>query len=56
MIIRVKATGEPVLETSDPCKVAVLNLSKFEAVPTLQHLAELNDMGSKARQWASQSH
>jgi hypothetical protein len=48
-VIRNKETGETIMETRDPKKVAALNTAKYEAVPTLQHLQELNDSNSKAR-------
>ncbi len=41
-VIRNKETGEVIAETFDPAKVAALNTSKYEAVPILQHLQELN--------------
>ena len=47
-VIRDKATGRPVMETSDPKKLAALNTAKYEAVPVLQHLQEVNDPTSLA--------
>lgn len=41
-VIREKGTGKVVMETFDPKKVDALNTAKYEAVPILQHLQELN--------------
>ena len=41
-VIRNKATGDVVMETFDKKKVDALNTEKYEAVPILQHLQELN--------------
>jgi hypothetical protein len=41
-VIREKATGEVVMETTDPAKVRALNTERFEAVPIQQYLAGLN--------------
>jgi len=41
-VLREKATGKAVMETSDPAKVRALNTEKYEAVPIGQHLAETN--------------
>lgn len=41
-VIRNKETGEVVMETFDPAKVDALNTEKYEAVPALRHLQELN--------------
>jgi hypothetical protein len=41
-VIRNKATGAVICETFDPRKVAALNTAKYEAVPILRHLQELN--------------
>lgn len=41
-VLREKATGKSVMETSDPAKVRALNTAKYEAVPVGQHLAEQN--------------
>ena len=49
-VIRNKETGEAVLETKDRKKVEALNTEKYEAVPALQHLQELNDPATKASQ------
>lgn len=51
-IIRDKATGKAVMETTDQKKVDALNTKKYEAVPASQHLAELNDKDTKARKAA----
>lgn len=48
VVLREKATGKAVMETSDPAKVAALNTDKYEAVPVSKHLAEVNDAESKA--------
>lgn len=47
-IVRNKATGEVVMETYDRKKVDALNTAKYEAVPVLQHLQELNDPSTPA--------
>lgn len=54
-VIRNKDTGDVVLETSDPEKVAALNTEKYEAIPILKHLQEINDSVSKAGQAARSS-
>ena len=41
-VIRNKETGEAVMETFDRAKVDALNTKKYEAVPILQHLQEVN--------------
>lgn len=41
-VIRNKATGEVILETFDPRKVAALNTAKYEAVPIREYLESLN--------------
>jgi hypothetical protein len=41
-ILRNKATKEVVCETFDARKVAALNLAKYEAVPILAYLQEIN--------------
>lgn len=41
-VIRNKETGEVVMETFDKAKVDALNTEKYEAVPALQHLQEVN--------------
>jgi hypothetical protein len=41
-ILREKETGAVICETFDPAKVAALNTAKYEAVPILQYLQELN--------------
>ena len=45
-IIRNKATGEVVMETFDEAKVDALNTEKYEAVPALEYLQELNGQGN----------
>jgi hypothetical protein len=54
-VIRNKDSGAVIMETSSDEKVAALNTAKYEAVPILQHLQELNDPSSKARQAAEYS-
>lgn len=51
-VIREKATGAVIMETTDPKKVEALNTKKYEAVPVGQHLAEVNDPTTKAYQVA----
>lgn len=41
-VIRNKATGEVLFETFDSRKVAALNRERYEAVPILDYLVELN--------------
>lgn len=41
-ILRDKATKAVICETFDPNKVAALNTAKYEAVPILDYLVELN--------------
>lgn len=41
-VIRNTATGEVVMETFNPKLVAALNVKKFEAVPILDYLVDLN--------------
>lgn len=41
-IIREKATGAAVLETYNKRVADAINKEKYEAVPALQHLQELN--------------
>lgn len=41
-VIREKATGLVIFETYDKKKVDALNTEKYEAVPILEYLAELN--------------
>ncbi len=52
MVIRNKATGETIMETTDQKKVDALNTDKYEAVPVMQHLQEMNDPESKVRKYA----
>lgn len=40
--LREKGTGRVIAETFDPEKVARLNTLRYEAVPILQYLGELN--------------
>ena len=47
-VIRNRETGEAVLETFNPRTVDRINTEKYEAVPTLQHLQEINDPNSRA--------
>jgi len=47
-IIRDKRTGAVALETTQKSVVDKVNTEKYEAVPALQHLQELNTEGSKA--------
>ncbi len=42
-IIRSKETGEAVMETTQKSVVDKINTDKYEAVPSLQHLQELNE-------------
>lgn len=51
-IIRNKETGEPVKETFQKSVADKVNTDKYEVVPALQHLQELNQEGSKARNYA----
>jgi hypothetical protein len=41
-VIRDKTTKQAIMETFDGHKVAALNTVKYEAIPTLQYLQELN--------------
>ncbi len=41
-VIREKSTGNVIMETFDRKKVDALNTAKYEAVPTYDHLVELN--------------
>jgi hypothetical protein len=41
-VLRNKATGEVMMETSDRKKVDALNTAKYEAVPINEHLASIN--------------
>jgi hypothetical protein len=51
-VIRDKETGEPVMETFQQSVADKVNTEKYEVVPVLQHLQELNQEGSKARDYA----
>lgn len=48
-IIRVKQTGEPIIEVFRKPKYELCE--KYELVPVLQHLQELNRPGTLAREW-----
>lgn len=50
-IIRNRVTGEVIAETWLPHVVAALNIAKYEAVPVLQHLQEVNRPGTLAYAW-----
>lgn len=52
-VIRNKETGEVMMETHDPKKIAALNTTKYEAVTVSEHLASLNQPAhaSPARRW-----
>lgn len=53
-VIREKSTGHAITEVKDSEKMraGLKHLKpKFEAVPVLQHLQELNDPTSLASQW-----
>lgn len=41
-VLREKSTRRVIMETFDPKKVAALNTIRYEAVPILQYLGELN--------------
>jgi hypothetical protein len=41
-VIREKATGKAIMETFNKRLLDKLNTAKYEAVPALQHLQELN--------------
>ena len=41
-VIREKATGRVILETFNPKLVAALNTARYEAVPILDYLVEIN--------------
>jgi hypothetical protein len=42
-VIREKASKKVVMETFDPAKVSALNTTKYEAIPILKYLYELNE-------------
>lgn len=48
-VIRNKSTGEVVMETFDRNKVAALNTAKYEAVPILLYLQEINRQANASR-------
>ena len=41
-VIRVKETGQVICETFSASTIAAINTAKYEAVPILQYLGELN--------------
>ena len=41
-VLRERATGRVICETFDERKVKALNTERYEAVPILQHLQEVN--------------
>lgn len=47
-VIREKVTGKVIAETFDRAKVDALNTERYEAVPALQHLQEINTPDSMA--------
>jgi hypothetical protein len=51
-VVRNKETGEPIMETFQKSVADKANKEKYEVVPILQHLQELNEEGSKARDYA----
>ncbi len=51
-VIRNKETGEPVMETFSKSTADKINTDKYEAVPSLQHLQELNSPETKANAYA----
>ena len=51
-VIRDKTTGEPKMEVWNGGLVDKLNTAKYEMVPTMQHLAEINNPNSLAGEWA----
>ena len=52
-VIRNKETGETIRETSQKSVADKVNTDKYEAVPIMQYLQEMNDPNSKVRQFAS---
>lgn len=40
------ATGKIIAETFDQAKVNALNISKYKAVPILEHLSSLTNIGT----------
>jgi len=54
-VIRDKETGEPIMETFQKSVVDKVNADKYEVVPVAQHLQELNQEGSKARNYAQRT-
>lgn len=51
-VIRNKETGEVVRETFQKLVADKVNTEKYEAVPILKHLQEMNDQASKVRKYA----
>lgn len=47
-VLRETATGRVIAETFDANKVAALNTARYEAVPVVQHLHEVNTPGTLA--------
>lgn len=54
-IIRDKRTGEPVTEVFSHAAADAINTDRYEAVPAMQHLQELNAPESMASQFARRS-
>jgi hypothetical protein len=52
-ILRNKETGQVMMETSDPTKVAALNTAKYEAVPIADYLAEIGRSARSANPLAT---
>lgn len=48
-VIRTKCTKEVVMETFNPAVVECLNTTKYEAVPILAYLQEINRKVKEAR-------
>jgi hypothetical protein len=51
-VIRNKDTGEVIQETFQKSVADKINTDKYEAVPAMQHLQEMNDPDSKVRKYA----
>lgn len=49
-VIREKETGKVIMETFDSRKVTALNTSKYEAVPILKYLQELNQASKTTKE------
>lgn len=54
-VIRDKETGEVIQETFQKSVADKVNTEKYEAVPILQHLQEMNESDSKVRKYALQN-